>query len=471
MSSDICKNKDDPTSGCSKDLVEEDAKLTCEKIKNEYDALIAQYNTIEKTATAFSLSEFIKSFGANNKLSSKMQNLIKSVQEQTQDVVTSQTCQTLVNSVQSNEISRSEECSPKSEIIIALKDRPEQLSEYLQSFRIDNVIQMNESEVAQQCVLQSQIATALKMEASVESAALVKFLQKSSDLLANNDADSDICNNISSTMKSCQYIKTNLCCNNEMNSTQQNLIECPVTNVSQKNSKRALQICNLTGSTTVDAGLITKLKSSVSVSLSQTATGTSLMSFVLLLAVIFLGPPLGIGLFSFFLPKEIVVAFFGIICIVIGIVILNMHKPLPEKPEFTNKTRDQPIFAAKDYKPNSSYNPAAQTDIKPIKYGAAKKISLDDKNCLAIDFSITKISDSSDITDDNVGVPVFYNSIKDGYYCEENIDDSKNTYFTSYKPFQSSPLDIYGKLLIAVGAILILMAIYILYANSTKRKI
>jgi len=474
-SSNICTIKDDPTAGCSKDLPE-DPKNTCDKIKNQYDVLIQQskdyVKALKETTKAFSLAGLLEELGARNKSNVKLQNVINNVQQATQTTVSNQNCQNLVNNLQQNIIEDTAECiNQQKEIIIALKDSPQQLNAYLSSLQVSNVNQDNKSQVQQQCVLQNYIASTLKLDASVESAALLKVMQQSSDLFASSESEVDMCTNVNNTMTSCQYIKSNLCCVNEMNSTQQNIIKCKgATNVSQRNANTALQICNLTGSTTVDAGLITKLKSSVSVSLSQTATGTSLMSFVLLLAVIILGPPLGVGLFSFFLPKEIVVAFFGIICIVIGIVILNMHKPLPEKPEFINKTRDQPIFAAKDYKPNSSYKPSAQTDIKPIKYGAAKKICLDDKNCLAMDFSITKIDPDKDITDDNVGVPVFYNSIKDGYYCEENIDDSKNTYFTSYKPFQSSPLDIYGKLLIAVGAILILMAIYILYANSANGK-
>ena len=468
---DICKTKDDDTIGCGKDLPLK-PENTCEKIKNEYDALIEQARAYRDSVKSFSLSECLKSLGANNKLSVAMKTVINNVQQASQTTITDQKCQNVVNTLQKNVIKNTPEClSEQKEIIIALKDYPVQLSEYLSSLKVNNVTQDNISEVTQQCVLQNYVAATLKLDASIESAALLKMMQSSSDLFASNDADTDICNVINNTMTSCQYIKSNLCCVNEMNLKQENLIECSgSTDVIQKNSKRALQICNLTGSTTVDAGLVAKLKSSVSVSLSQTAVGTSMMSFVLLLAVIILGPPLGVGLFSFFLPKEIVVAFFGILCIIIGIVLLNIHKPLPTPPEFINKTRNKPIFSAKDYKPNSSYKPAAQIDIKPIKYGAAKKMCLDDKNCRAMDFSITKIDDNTDISEDGVGVPVFYNSIKDGY-CEEDIEDKKNTYFTSYKYPPPTPYDIYGKLLIGLGAILILMSLYLLLKKKTNSQV
>ena len=461
---DRCENKDDTTSFCTdEDVKELKADELCKKINNEYDFLI-------QASKDFSPSEFIKSFktfGANNETHAKLKSVIESVQKQTQIVLGNQKCENSVNVVQQNKIGLSPTCANlQLAVIQSLKDQPAQLSEYLRSIKPENIIQKNEVETKQQCVLQSQITAALDMEASAESAALVKFLQKSSDLMANNSADVDICSNISSTMTSCQYIKTKLCCGNDLNLTQINEIDCPVSNVSQTNSKKSLQICNLTGSTTVDAGLIAKLKNSVSADISQTATGTSLMSFVLLLAVIILGPPLGVGLFSFFLPKEIVVAFFGILCIIIGIVLLNMHKPLPERPEFINKTRDMPIFAAKYFKPNSSYQPKAQSEIKPIKYNAAKKICLDDKICLAMDFSITKINDNQDIKEDDVGVPVFYNSTKDGY-CEEEIEDEKNTYFTNYKPHTPTPYDIYGKLLIGLGGFLILMGMYLLFKTKT----
>ena len=56
-SSNICTIKDDPTAGCPKDLPK-DPKNTCEKTKNEYDALIEQakrdqiYKEEEKAARA-----------------------------------------------------------------------------------------------------------------------------------------------------------------------------------------------------------------------------------------------------------------------------------------------------------------------------------------------------------------------------------------------------------------------------------
>lgn len=467
---DICTNKDDPTAGCPKDLPK-DPKNTCEQIKNEYDALIEQAKAYRDSVKSFSLSECLKSLGANNKISAAMKNVINNVQQASQTTINDQKCENIVNNLQQNIITTTDDClKAQTSVITILQNNPEALSKYIESTGVKNVIQENKTEVKQQCVLQNYVAAALKLDASVESAALLKMMQSSSDLFASNDADTDICNNVNNTMTSCQYIKSNLCCVNHMNSTQQNLIECRgATDLTQENTNTAFQICNLTGSTTVDAGLIAKLKSSVSASISQTATGTSLMSFVLLLAVIILGPPLGIGLFSFFLPKEIVVAFFGILCIIIGIVILSMYKPLPSIVEFINKTRDKPIFSAKDYKPNNSYKPTAQSDIKPIKYSAAKKICLDDKSCLAMDFSITKIENNKDISEDSLGVPVYYNSIKDGY-CEEDIDDNKNTYFTNYKPQQPAPLNLYGALLISLGAILILMAMYLLFTpNSTSK--
>jgi len=469
MSSNICDFEDDPSSRCSEDLKKEvDVKTTCEKIKNEYDVLVEQAKIAGEVLTSFTLPGFLKSLGASNKVSSKMKSVIENFQRQIQIVDTTQTCENAVNLIQSNKITLSDKCRDyQIEMAKLLKDSP-YLGQFLVSTEFKNLRQKNESEVRQQCVLQTYIATALKMDASIESAALVKFLQKSSDLMASNEADTEICNNIRSEMNSCQYVKTNLCCNNKFNLTQQNLVECPANNISQENSKTALQICNLAGTTTVDAGLTTKLKSSLSLSVSQTATGTSMMWFVIFIALFILGPPLGVGLFSLFLPKEIVVAFFGIICIVIGIVLWNIYKPLPSPPEFINKTRDKPIFAAKDYRPNSSYKPTAQTEIKSIKYGAAKKICLDDKNCRAMDFSITKIKDNEEITDDNVGIPVFYNSIKDEY-CEEDIEDKKNTYFTSYKYPTPTPYDIYGKILIGVGAVLILMAMYLLFKSSKSK--
>ena len=452
---DICNDKNDKTNGCPADLPP-DPKNTCEKIKNQYDVLIQQSKDYVKSAevitNGFTLSGLLKELGTRNKSNIKLQNVITNYQQSSQTSDIDNKCGNKNTNVQQNIIEDTTDCVKiQGENIASLKDNPEALRIYLESLGANNIDQENTTESKQQCVLNNYIAAMKKIEASVESAALLKVMQKSSDLFASSETEMDMCNNVNNTVSSCQYIKSNLCCVNDSNSSQLNLIKCKSANkVTQRNVNKALQICNLTGSTTVDASLIAKLKNSVSADISQTATGTSLMSFVLLLAVIILGPPLGVGLFSFFLPKEIVVAFFGILCIIIGIVLLNMHKPLPERPEFINKTRDMPIFAAKYFKPNSSYQPKAQSEIKPIKYNAAKK----------------KINDNQDIKEDDVGVPVFYNSTKDGY-CEEEIEDEKNTYFTNYKPHTPTPYDIYGKLLIGLGGFLILMGMYLLFKTKT----
>jgi hypothetical protein len=471
MSSDICKNKDDPTAGCPTDLPK-DPKNTCEAIKTQYDVMIQQskdyVKALKEAGKAFSLAGLLEELGARNKSNVKLQNVINSINTSTQDIESESKCGNKTTNVQQNIIGDTA-CMEIQERIIKSLIGTDQLGRYIETLGTNRTEQVNSAESKQQCVLNNYIAAALKQDGSIESTALLKVMQQSSDLFASSESEVDMCNNVNSTISSCQYIKSKLCCVNEMNSTQLNLIKCgQSSDVFQKNENAALQICNLTGSTTVDASLIAKLKSGVSVSLSQTATGTSMMWFVIFIALFILGPPLGVGLFSLFLPKEIVVAFFGIICIVIGIVLWNIYKPLPSPPEFINKTRDKPIFAAKDYKPNSSYKPTAQTEIKSIKYGAAKKICLDDKNCRAMDFSITKIKDNQEITDDNVGIPVFYNSIKDEY-CEEDIEDTKNTYFTSYKYPTPTPYDIYGKILIGVGAVLILMAMYLLFKSSKNK--
>jgi ACT domain-containing protein len=465
---DLCKVKDDPNIGCPPDLPP-DPKNTCEKINNEYDVLINQAKEITSTIKEISLTGLLKSLGSNNKLSSKMQNVINNVNSQTQNAITDQKCANIVTNLQQNTIKNTPECVKEQGIIIqSLASSPNELKQYVQSLAIGGIKQSNLAETKQQCVLTNVIQAALKMDASVESAALVKLLQKSSDLMANNETDSDFCNVINNTMTSCQYIKSNLCCANEINNKQQNSIECVgAQDVTQSNSKTALQICNLTGSTTVDASLTSKLKSSASLSISQTAVGTSIWGLVVLLLVIFIGPILPVYGMSKVIQKEIMIVIIGVIFLILGILCLVYYKPPSNK--FIHTERNKPIFNSKDYKPQNSFKPkGVQDPMKAFTYKDARDICLNDENCLAIDFSLQqKLDEEKTINDSDYGIAVFYDSINNEI-CQEEFESEKNTYFTSYKQTPSFlRLDIFGYILLSAGLLMLLTGFFILFKKRT----
>lgn len=435
---DPCKNDQDFTKKCESNKENDmTAVQACEKEKTLMDNT---FDYLNKFMDNFSPASIIKAFGASNENNTKVQSIVNTIQESTTVTDDTSKCFNDAKVFQQNVIG-SEECGKLQNDTIKslsqLTNGPEMVDKYLAGIQVNRVSQENDNNLSQQCVLQKYTNAVKKLDSSVESSALLKLLQSSKDLLASNKSNTNMCQVINSKQKACDYFKSTLCCSNKADISQFNILKCQGANdITQKNVNNQLQICNLTGSTTVDTGLASKAVIKSSVDISQKAVGTSAWAFFAFFLILFLVPVAPVVVGAKIVTKEtksgipfllLLVSFICLICsLIFGVLHLSMGKK-----EYTSTKENSPLYCNTDKCNSSSFG----GDIA-ITYEKAFQKCLDMDNCVAIDFSHSK---TDYVTDKNsnssepfniYGTSVYYN---DAQMCDEESCNSKNKTFTGYK--------------------------------------
>lgn len=447
----------------------------CEDVNSRIEELkvISKYYTENNPFNIF--TNLVKAFGSNNELNQKMRNIINNVQKSITTTDTQQKCDNLVSSIQQNIIQNSPECIEKNnetlKIILPLLPESERL-DFAKNFnKISDITQENISTIRQQCVLNSIMESIKKQDVSIESIALAEFMQQASGMLANNKSSQDLCTIVNSEQTTCDYLKTRLCCSNIANLSQTNILDCAfnANNIQQLNNLEILQVCNLTGATTVDTNLISKSSAKTKVSGSQKAVGIDFFSAIIglvIFLVLFIGAPLLFagGVIKKLIPMILILVAFGFVFY----GLLSKKKIDTYKPGYDETVNNIPLFKNENCESNSYGG-----DIG-ITYEDAFNKCLNDENCVGLDFSHSKkgyqINENAKNKNEpfNIyGVSLYFDKINSVCRTSSEDIDEKNTYYTGYKS-QKSDVWLNSYIFIIFGIILFIMGIVILFSLKKK---
>jgi len=435
-----CKGSEDRTS-----------RQVCKDIKDQYDTFLKAVDAVGDWSPA----GILRSIGASNKNDTKIQNMIVNIQNTLNSSDIESKC--IQDSVisQTNVIDFSKCSELHKETVIALKDNPEALKEYLNSRSIENIKQSNEADIQTQCTLNAYMDAINKQDASVENSALAMIMQKASGLLSQNDANTDQCQFIKNEMNSCNYLKNTACCYQQNAINQSNILNCTLgmaKDIAQTNRANVQNFCSLTGSTNLSNDQKSKLTNKSEVKLQQTSVGTSLLSFLLFLLIplFFFG---GGTIITAKFAKDFM-PFMGLIPLIVGIVLIILY--VKDGPQRINRsTIDKPLSES-----TCSYN-YYKGELSTTYKDAMEKCAKDSK-CVAVDFIYAvddedKPESTSDKINDGFplninGGAIYYDSV--GGICDDDPTSSdEKRYFTLYKSEDNSPKLISGIILIILAIV------------------
>ena len=409
----------------------------CKQVYDEYDTM----SKIIDSMGDWSPAGVLKALGSSNNTNVVQRNAIKNLQETVNNSESYQSCTSDAISTQSNIIDQSE-CLRIVKDTCAMMGTDDGKLKCLQELKdfgnVSNITQENKNTAIQQCLMNSAMSMLTKQGASIDNTALAMVLQKSSGLLSSNESNIDQCQIIDNTQSVCSYLNSTMCCNNKANSDQSNILKCAnATDIKQTNINSSLQSCSLTDTTTLTAEQISALSNSSSAKSDQTSTGTSLMGFLLLLfaPLLLMG---GSGLIAAKFATKLL-PFLGLIPIIAGVITIIYYVVQPTA-KITQTVHDKPLSGSKCVKNNS-------TGDVSITYKKAYDKCESDVNCVAVDFITSKDGPTTDL--DNIwGSAIYYNST--GGICDEDINDSKNKYYTFYKDSGKSIYTLIGGILLIV---------------------
>ena len=436
-----CENAASEIKTCSPELENKSAKNACDEVVNKYKEW-------SKLIQNWSPVGIIEAIGSNNKSDVRVQNLIKNVQTSINQSDLQNKCSNTNISNQLNIIEDTPECLQyKLQMMESLKNTPELLKDFLDSWNITNVTQDNISSNIKQCILSTHMEALNKQEASIENSALSLLMQKSSGLLSKNDAEQNQCQFVDNTMSACNYLKSTSCCNNKNITTQTNILRCKGgKDITQKNNMDNFQYCNLTGTSKLSLDQIGKLTNKSSIDTKQISEGINPMSlflFILLPFIIFGG---GVGLTAKYFKD--LMPFMGLIPIIIGSVFTIIFAT-SEKPTINRTVENRPLSGSK-----CSYNYYTGDILTSYKqaYDKCEK----DLECVGADFIYVENSEGgpesvdTEITEGkpfNIkGSAIYYKNINS--VCDEEPEDDGKKYFTFYKNSKNNMFLIAGVSLI-----------------------
>lgn len=466
-----CENSSSyPQKTCSSETENKTAKQACKEIKDMYDLYYKQTKDALGALENWSPAGILKSIGAANKSNQKIQNMISNIQTTLNSSDTESKC--LQNSVitQSNIIDFSKCAKIHSDTLIALKDNPTAYKEYLNSRTIENIKQSNKAQITNQCTLNAYIDAINKQEASIENSALAMIMQKSKDLFAQNDSESDQCQFISNEMNACNYLQNRACCYQQNSLNQENILNCTLglaKDIAQTNEANLNSYCSLTGTTNLSNDQKSKLTNKSEVKVQQTAIGTSLMSFLLFLLVPLLLFGGGTALTAKF-AKDLM-PFMGLLPLIAGIVFIILY--IMEGPQRINRTTmNKPLTES-----SCSYN--YYKGELSTTYKKAKDTCTEDPKCAAVDFIYAVNNDNKPESVDNSitegyplnikGGAIYYDTV--GGICDDDPESDEKRYFTMYKSSDSSPKLISGIILIILAIVYTVGYIFMEIRKNTMK--
>jgi hypothetical protein len=211
-----------------------------EKSKNIEEA-------ISETAGAFSPASFISAFKSKSDSKSTLINSLKTKFSTSSVLNQTNSCSNLVSNSQSNIIKgQTPACI---EVLIKGGFTKDEIRS-----SVSDISQSNSTDQQAICEMQLLISALSNMDASIDNSALQQTLNKASGVLSTSASNQKSCNEITADMTACKYIQQDQCCNNELRSTQLNLLEAgcatSMSKIKQDNKLSQLERCKM-GSSSV----------------------------------------------------------------------------------------------------------------------------------------------------------------------------------------------------------------------------
>jgi hypothetical protein len=245
--------------------------------------------------------------------------------------VAEQKCQNEVNTVQSNVIKGYGPICLENIMSGNLESKHK--LEYLKSLKtnISGVTQSNDSGSYSDCLASSMVDLFASASSDVNNTAFQKALATSKGILSSASNNQKGCSDIRSDITACQYVKSQQCCSNILNTDQSNNIDAACStsfiaqDIIQKNKAIAYAACSLTSETAMSADLIAKITNRQSQDAEAKSEGFDLNSFfnAMALAYIFtiVGGIGGTSLLGYGLLKSkgLLVIVAAIVLIAIGV--------------------------------------------------------------------------------------------------------------------------------------------------------
>ena len=255
--------------------VKDTGRSTCEeiqRIRNDAEVKKAALNVISKGISSAlnainpvtGLANIISSkVGNNTQQTNEFINKVETVINNVTSTQTSNICNNLINSAQSNVISKSPKCIEESNklpiaICGSMKDdnnKMECINKFSGLNTTENITQSNSANLKNDCQIISAISELSKNSSDSQTQALIKSIQDAKGMGNTNTSSNFSCNDVKTTINSASYLNALSCCSQQINNLQTNLIDAcgKVSNVVQSNLNDQQNSC------LIENGISTKI--------------------------------------------------------------------------------------------------------------------------------------------------------------------------------------------------------------------
>jgi len=269
--------------------VKDTARSTCEeiqRIRNDAEVKKQALNVVSKGISALAgainpitgLANIISNkVGNNTQQTNEFINKVETVVNNVTSTQSSNICNNLINSSQSNIISKSPKCIEESgKFAVAacglFKDDDKKMDCFnkLSSMNTtENITQSNSANLKNDCQIISAISELSKNSSDSQTQALIKSIQDAKGMGNTNTSSNFSCNDVKTTINSASYLNALSCCSQEINNLQTNLIDAcgKVSNVVQNNLTDQQNSC------LIQNGISTKIINEGSTKITLSASG------------------------------------------------------------------------------------------------------------------------------------------------------------------------------------------------------
>jgi hypothetical protein len=293
---------------------------------------------------------------------------------------------------------------------------------------LDGLSQSNDSSAFSDCVASSVTTLFASATSDVANTALQKAVAATKGIMASANNSQTGCNDISSELTVCQYMRSKQCCENIIRNDQLNSIDqaCSTSltakNVIQKNKSLAYATCSLTAETTMSADLVAKITNRSDQTAKAKSDGIDVNALFNALALAYVTTILG-GIFGTAILGYGLVKSKGIIVIIAGIIILAIG--IGNLAVYSSSKKKEKDIVYEDSARSICDDVKSEPIIRPSTYGNAIEYA---KNIDAVgfDFFVSNLKSGSSefkIQDDTEGRAIFITELPDDIDYE---DDCKN---------------------------------------------
>ena len=207
-----------------------------------------------------------KKLGNTTKQITESINNIETVINNMSSTQSSNICNNIINSTQTNILSRSDACARElnKTVETVCKYKPDDcVKTALEINTVKDITQSNTNQQKNDCQIINVINELSKTSSDIQTQALIKVMQDAKGMGNTNTSNNFSCNNIKTTINSTSYLNSLNCCNQQAHNQQTNTMEAcgRFINNSQVNNNIQENICLLNSGITKDTtiGLTTNV--------------------------------------------------------------------------------------------------------------------------------------------------------------------------------------------------------------------